>query len=48
MHKGGVDKLETRLQILELFQGVNLVLLIETWHLLGQHHHMLKGLIHLR
>ncbi len=27
---GGVNKLETRVQILELFQGVDLVLLIET------------------
>ncbi len=37
MHKGGVNKLETRVQILEMFQGANLVLLTETWHFPGQH-----------
>jgi len=37
MHEGGVNKLETKVQILELFQGVDLVLLTETWHFLGQH-----------
>jgi hypothetical protein len=30
MHKGGVNKLETGVQILELFQGVDLVLLTKT------------------
>jgi hypothetical protein len=29
MHEGGVNKLETWVQILELFQGADLVLLIE-------------------
>ncbi len=37
MHKGGVNKLETKVQILEMFQGANLVLLTKTWHFLGQH-----------
>jgi len=37
MHGGGVNKLETGVQILELFQGANLVLLTETCHFLGQH-----------
>jgi hypothetical protein len=32
MHEGAVNKLETGVQILELFQGVDLVLLTETWH----------------
>jgi hypothetical protein len=36
MHGGGVNKLETRVQILEMFQGVDLVLLIETWHFPNQ------------
>jgi hypothetical protein len=35
--RGGVNKLETGVQILELFQGVDLVLLTQTWHFLGQH-----------
>jgi hypothetical protein len=30
MHGGGVNKLEMGVQILELFQGVDLFLLIET------------------
>jgi hypothetical protein len=30
MHEGGVNKLEVGVQILELFQGVDLVLLTET------------------
>jgi hypothetical protein len=30
MHGGGVNKLETWVQILELFKGVDFVLLIET------------------
>jgi hypothetical protein len=29
MHEGGVNKLEMGVQILELFQGANLVLLIK-------------------
>jgi hypothetical protein len=37
MHRGGVNKLETGVQILELFQGTNLVLLSKTWHLPSQH-----------
>jgi hypothetical protein len=37
MHGGGVNKLEMGVQILKLFQGVDLVLLTETWHFLGQH-----------
>lgn len=36
MHGGDVNKLEMGVQILELFQGANLVLLIETWQFLGQ------------
>jgi hypothetical protein len=37
MHGSGVNKLETWVQILKLFQGVDLILLIETWHFPGQH-----------
>jgi hypothetical protein len=37
MHKGGVNKLKTWVQILELFQGADLVLLTKTWHFSGQH-----------
>ncbi len=37
MHGGGVNKLETRVEILELFQGADLVLLTETWHFPSQH-----------
>jgi hypothetical protein len=37
MHEGRVNKLKTRVQILELFQGANLVLLTETWHFPYQH-----------
>jgi len=37
MHEGGVNKLETGVEILELFQGADLVLLTETWHFQGQH-----------
>jgi len=37
MHGGGVNKLEMGVQILELFQGANLVLLTETWHFPNQH-----------
>ncbi len=36
MHGGGVNKLETKVQILKLFQGADLVLLIKTWHFPGQ------------
>jgi hypothetical protein len=32
---GGVNKLETWVQILELFQGADFVLLTETWHFSG-------------
>jgi hypothetical protein len=35
MHGDGVNKLEIGVEILELFQGADLVLLIETWHLPG-------------
>jgi hypothetical protein len=48
MHGGGVNKLETGVQLLELFQGADLVLLTETSHFPGQHCHTLKGLTHLR
>jgi hypothetical protein len=44
MHGGGVNKLETGVQTLEIFQGVDLVLLTETWHFLGQHLPHVKGL----
>jgi hypothetical protein len=37
MHGGGVNKLETRVEILKLFQGADLVLLTETWHFPSQH-----------
>ncbi len=37
MHGGGVNKLEMRVQILELFQGAELILLTKTWHFLSQH-----------
>ncbi len=37
MHGGGVNKLEMGVQILEMFQGADLVLLIKTWHFLSQH-----------
>ncbi len=37
MHGGGVNKLETGVPVLELFQNVDLVLLTKTWHFLGQH-----------
>jgi hypothetical protein len=43
MHGGGVNKLETWVQILELFQGADLILLIETWHFPGQHLPHVKG-----
>jgi hypothetical protein len=37
MHEGGANKLEMGVQILEMFQGVDLVLLTKTWHFPGQH-----------
>jgi hypothetical protein len=37
MHGGGVNKLETGVQILKLFQGFDLIFLIETWHFPGEH-----------
>jgi len=37
MHRGDVNKLETGVKILELFQGADLVLLTKTWHFPGQH-----------
>jgi hypothetical protein len=43
MHGDGVNKLDTGVQILELFQGANLVLLTETWHFRGQHLPHVKG-----
>ncbi len=48
MHMGGVNKLEMGVQILELFQDVDLVLLTETLHFLGQHLLHIEGLPHLR
>jgi hypothetical protein len=36
MQRGGVNKLEMGVQILKLFQGVDFVLLTETYHFLGQ------------
>jgi hypothetical protein len=44
MHKGGVNKLEMEVQILKLFQGVDLILLTETWQFLGQHLPHVEGL----
>jgi hypothetical protein len=43
MHGGGVNKLETGVQILELFQDANLVLLTKTWHFPGQHLQHVEG-----
>jgi hypothetical protein len=43
MHGGGVNKLETGMQILKMFQGVDLILLTKTWHLLGQHLSHVEG-----
>ncbi len=43
MHEGGVNKLETWVQILELFQGADLVLLTETWHFPSQHLPYVEG-----
>jgi hypothetical protein len=37
MHGGHVNKLETRVQILKMFQGVDLILLTKTWHFPSQH-----------
>jgi hypothetical protein len=36
MHRGGVNKLETGVQILKMFQGANFVLLTKTWHFPNQ------------
>jgi hypothetical protein len=43
MHEGGVNKTEMRVQILELFQGVDLILLTKTWHFSSQQLHHVKG-----
>jgi hypothetical protein len=43
MHEGGVNKLETGVEILELFQGADLVLLTETWHFPSQHLPHIEG-----
>jgi len=43
MHGGGVNKLEMGMQILEMFQGADLILLTKTWHLLGQHLSHVEG-----
>jgi hypothetical protein len=43
MHKGGVKKLETGIQILEFFQGADLILLTETWHFPCQRLPHVKG-----
>jgi hypothetical protein len=43
MHRGGVNKLETGVQILKLFEGVDLVLLIEIWHFPRQHLPHIEG-----
>jgi hypothetical protein len=43
MHGGGVNKLETKVQILKLFQGSDLVLLIETWHFPSQYLPNIEG-----
>ncbi len=41
--QGDVNKLETEVQILELFQGADLVLLIETWNFPSQHLSHIEG-----
>ncbi len=43
MHGGEVNKLKMGVQILELFQGVDLVSLTETWHFPGQHLPHIEG-----
>ncbi len=43
MHGGGVNKLETRVQILGMFQGADLVLLIEIWHFPNQQLPQVEG-----
>ncbi len=43
MHGGGVNKLEMGVEILELFQGADLVLLTETWHFPVQNLPHVKG-----
>ncbi len=37
MHRGGVNKVDMVMELLELFQGVDLILLTETWHFPGEH-----------
>jgi hypothetical protein len=37
MHEDGVNEPKMGVQILKMFQGVDLVLLTETWHFPGQH-----------
>jgi endonuclease/exonuclease/phosphatase (EEP) superfamily protein YafD len=43
MHEGDVNKLKTKVQILKLFQGVDLVLLTETLHFPSQHLSHIEG-----
>jgi hypothetical protein len=43
MYGGGVNKLEMGVQILKLFQGANLILLIKTWHFPCQHLSHVEG-----
>jgi hypothetical protein len=43
VHKGGVNKLETGVQILEMFQSADLVLLTKTWHFPSQHLSHVEG-----
>jgi hypothetical protein len=43
MHGGGVNKLETKVQILEMFQGADFVLLTKTWHFPNQQLPHVKG-----
>jgi hypothetical protein len=43
MHGGGVNKLEMGVQILEPFQGADLVFLTETWHFPNQHLPHIQG-----
>ncbi len=43
MHEGGVNKLQMGVQILEMFQGANLVLLTKTWHFPNQQLPHVKG-----
>jgi hypothetical protein len=43
MHDGGVNKLKMGVQILEMFQGADLLLLTETWHFPNQHLPYVEG-----